>query len=128
MSGLPTQVRIATAVINYNRGRYPARDPSQNSAPLRGGSVQFAQKDSDSREIDYTRVGLETRSFFPCVRAGRPEDIVYLHVNSGITDIAASSTAEPRSADSRQHCTVREVHCTLTGVDRKIRVNTTAKL
>ena len=73
--------------------------------------------------------GFETRSFFPCVRAGLPEDIVD-HVNSGIivADIAASSTAEPRSAGSRRHCTVREVHCILAGVDRVIRVNTTAQL
>ena len=83
----------------------------------------------DSHKRDYTRVGFETRSFFPCVRAGLPKDIVY-HVNSGITvaDIAASSTAEPRSAGSRRHCTVWEVHCTLAGVDRVIRVNTTAQL
>ena len=98
---------------------------------LFGGSFQCAQKDgdSDSHKIDYTRVGFETRSFFPCVRAGLPEDIVY-HVNSGITvaDIAASSTAEPRSAGSRRHCTVWEVHCTLAGVDRVIRVNITAQL
>ena len=86
-------------------------------------------EDGDSHKRDYTRVGFETRSFFPCVRAGLPEDIVY-HVNNGITvaDIAASSTAEPRSAGSRRHCTVWEVHCTLAGVDRVIRVNTTAQL
>ena len=63
--------------------RQHARGPSENSAPLRGGSVQCAQKGGDSHKIDYTRVGFETRSFFPCVRAGLPKDIVY-HVNSGI--------------------------------------------
>ena len=80
-------------------------------------------EDGDSHERDYTRVGFETRS----VRAGLSEDIFY-YVNSGIivADIAASSIAEPRSAGSRRHCTVWEVHCTLTGVDRVIRVNTTA--
>ena len=37
----------------------------------------ITQKDGDSHKIDYTRVGFETRSFFPCVRAGLPEDVVY---------------------------------------------------
>ena len=53
------------------------RAESENSTPLRGGSVQRAQKNGDSHKTDYTGVGFETRSFFPCVRAGRPEDIVY---------------------------------------------------
>ena len=44
---------------------------------LFGGTVQCAQKDGDSHKTDYTKVGFETRSFFPCVRAGLPEDIVY---------------------------------------------------
>ena len=65
------------------------------------------------------------------LRSGRsPRGYSLSYVNSGITvaDIAASSTAESRSAGSRRHCTVWEVHRTLTGVDRVIRVNTTAQL
>ena len=59
--------------------------------------VAVTQREGESHTVDYTRVGFETRSFFPCVRAGLPEDIVYQYVNSGITvaDMAASSTSEP---------------------------------
>ena len=44
---------------------------------LFGGLPSSVQKDGDSHKIDYTRVEFETRSFFPSVRAGLPEDIVY---------------------------------------------------
>ena len=42
-----------------------------------GAPTSVLTEDGDSHKIDYTRVGSETRSFFPCVRAGLPEDIVY---------------------------------------------------
>src|SRR6056300_1359531 len=84
-----------------------ARGQSENSAPLRRGSVQCVQKNGDSNETGYTGCSLS-------------------YVNSGIT--ASSTTTESRSAGSRRHCTGREVYCTLAGVDRVIRVNTTAQL
>ena len=69
--------------------------------------VQCVLKNGDSHKTGYTGCSLS-------------------YVNSGIT--AASSTTEPRSTGSRRHCTVREVYCTLAGVDRVIMVNTTAQL
>ena len=99
--------------------RQHARGPSENSAPLRGGSVQCAQKDGDSHEIDYTRVGFETRSFFPCVRAGLPEDIVYHHNRQ---------TLFPRRNDERPRriCTDRGVLPILLGAGRVSWMNATA--
>ena len=37
----------------------------------------MTQRDGELHKVDYTRVGFETRSFFPCVRADfLPEDMV----------------------------------------------------
>ena len=116
----------------FRHRRQHAHGPSESSAPLRGGSVQCAQKTAIHTRETIQGWGSRPVASFPAFGqvSQRMQGYSLSYVNSGITvaDIAASSTAEPRSAGSRRHCTVWEVHCTLAGVDRVIRVNTTAQL